>query len=204
MVFRIGIVAAAFALVGTTFVAAAGTLDYEFYKAKVQPIFLTKRPGMPLRDVSCRRRQYVSPGEAVRRPDRVDRGTDAQDSDTDVEIVQSVDDPLTAKILVHPLAPETGGDAFHSGGRQFAGQGRSQLEAYRPMGSGREARAGKPASVGSAPLEGARGVPGTRKPGSDEGGFYSAAARLSGAAGGVLGLVGDHQGMLLSALRRPE
>ena len=36
------------------------------------------------------------------------------------KIVQAVDDPLKAKILVHPLAPEAGGDAFHSGGRQFA------------------------------------------------------------------------------------
>jgi hypothetical protein len=26
---------------------------------------------------------------------------------------------LEAKIMVHPLAPEAGGDAFHSGGRQF-------------------------------------------------------------------------------------
>jgi hypothetical protein len=40
--------------------------------------------------------------------------------DTVVQIVQSVDDPMTAKILTHPLAPEAGGDAFHSGGRQFA------------------------------------------------------------------------------------
>jgi hypothetical protein len=40
--------------------------------------------------------------------------------DTVSKIVQAVDDPLTAKILLHPLAPEAGGDAFHSGGRQFA------------------------------------------------------------------------------------
>jgi hypothetical protein len=40
--------------------------------------------------------------------------------DTVSKIVQAVDDPMTAKILTHPLAPEAGGDAFHSGGRQFA------------------------------------------------------------------------------------
>jgi hypothetical protein len=40
--------------------------------------------------------------------------------DTVSKIVNAVDDPLSAKILVHPLAPEAGGDAFHSGGRQFA------------------------------------------------------------------------------------
>ncbi len=40
--------------------------------------------------------------------------------DTVSKIVQAVDDPLQSKILIHPLAPEAGGDAFHSGGRQFA------------------------------------------------------------------------------------
>jgi hypothetical protein len=40
--------------------------------------------------------------------------------DTVSKIVQAVDDPMSAKILTHPLAPEAGGDAFHSGGRQFA------------------------------------------------------------------------------------
>jgi YVTN family beta-propeller protein len=31
-------------------------------------------------------------------------------------------DPYASKLLIHPLAPEAGGDAFHSGGRQFASQ----------------------------------------------------------------------------------
>jgi hypothetical protein len=28
-------------------------------------------------------------------------------------------DPDTSRLLLHPLAPEGGGDVFHSGGRQF-------------------------------------------------------------------------------------
>jgi len=28
-------------------------------------------------------------------------------------------DPASSKLLIHPLAPEAGGDLFHSGGRQF-------------------------------------------------------------------------------------
>ena len=39
-------VTATLALISATLVArAAATLDYEYYKAKVQPIFLEKRPG---------------------------------------------------------------------------------------------------------------------------------------------------------------
>src|ERR1700733_8026305 len=121
MSIRIGIVAAALALAGATLVSAAGSLDYEFYKAKVQPIFLTKRPGhAPC--VMCHagadnmlHLERLSEGQTTWTEERTRRNFD-----TASKIVQAVDDPLTAKILLHPLAPEAGGDAFHSGGRQFA------------------------------------------------------------------------------------
>ena len=117
-----GAVVATFALAGATLVSdAAGTLDYEFYKARVQPIFLTKRPGhAPC--VMC----HADANNMLhleKLPDGQTAWTEEQtrrNFDTVAKIVQAVDDPLTAKILVHPLAPEAGGDAFHSGGRQFA------------------------------------------------------------------------------------
>jgi hypothetical protein len=100
---------------------AAGTLDYEFFKAKVQPIFLAKRPGhAPC--VMCHAEannllslQKLSSGETTWNEEET-----RKNFDTVSKIVQAVDDPLQAKILLHPLAPEAGGDAFHSGGRQFA------------------------------------------------------------------------------------
>ena len=115
-------VAAAFVLAsGTLMSGAAGTLDYEFYKAKVQPIFLAKRPGhAPC--VMCHAEannmlhlEKLPEGQTTWTEDQT-----RKNFDTVSKIVQAVDDPLTAKILVHPLAPEAGGDAFHSGGRQFA------------------------------------------------------------------------------------
>jgi hypothetical protein len=114
--------AVAFALASATFVSdAAGTLDYDFYKAKVQPIFLTKRPGhAPC--AMCHagannmlHLEQLPEGQASWTEDQT-----RKNFDTVSKIVQAVDDPLTAKLLVHPLAPEAGGDAFHSGGRQFA------------------------------------------------------------------------------------
>ncbi len=118
---RVVVAAAMFALASTSLVPAAGTLDYDFYKAKVQPIFLAKRPGhAPC--VMC----HAEANNMLRLeklPDGQSTWTEEQtrkNFDTVAKIVQAVDDPLTAKILLHPLAPEAGGDAFHSGGRQFA------------------------------------------------------------------------------------
>jgi hypothetical protein len=121
MVVRFAVVPSAFLLASVTFVPAAGALDYDFYKAKVQPIFLAKRPGhAPC--VMCHaesnnmlRLEPLLPGQTAWTEEQSHKNFD-----TVSKIVQAVDDPLTAKILLHPLAPEAGGDAFHSGGRQFA------------------------------------------------------------------------------------
>jgi hypothetical protein len=100
---------------------AATELDYEFFKAKVQPIFLMKRPGhSPC--VVCHAEannqlslQKLSPGETTWNEEETHKNFE-----TVSKIVNAADDPMTSKILIHPLAPEAGGDAFHSGGRQFA------------------------------------------------------------------------------------
>jgi hypothetical protein len=113
--------AIALTLASAEVVFATGTLDYEFYKTKVQPIFLAKRPGhAPC--VVCHaeannmfRLEKLPQGQTVWTEEQT-----RKNFETVSKIVEAVDDPLTAKILLHPLAPEAGGDAFHSGGRQFA------------------------------------------------------------------------------------
>ena len=96
-------------------------LDYDYFKAKVQPIFLTKRPDHA-RCVMCHagannmlRLQELSPGAAAWNEEQ-----SRKNFETVSKIVQAVDDPLQSKLLLHPLAPEAGGDAYHNGGRQFA------------------------------------------------------------------------------------
>jgi len=118
---RFIIAAAMFALASTSIVPAAGTLDYDFYKAKVQPIFLAKRPGHApcamchAEANNMLRLEKLSAGQSIWTEEQT-----RKNFDTVAKIVQAADDPLASKILLHPLAPEAGGDAFHSGGRQFA------------------------------------------------------------------------------------
>ena len=118
---RVAAAAVVFALTGSTFVSAAATLDYDFYKAKVQPIFLAKRPG----HAPCA--MCHAEANNMLRLEKLPDGRTAwseeqtrKNFDTVSKIVQAADNPLGSKILLHPLAPEAGGDAFHSGGRQFA------------------------------------------------------------------------------------
>jgi hypothetical protein len=100
---------------------AADAPDFDYFKAKVQPIFVAKRAGHA-RCVMC----HADANNALRL-EKLPAGQEAwndeqtrKNYDTVVKIVQATDDPLKSKILIHPLAPEAGGDAFHSGGRQFA------------------------------------------------------------------------------------
>jgi len=63
--------------------------------------------------------------------------------ETAVKIVQAADDPLKSKILVHPLAPEAGGDAFHSGGRQFANKNDPSWKTIAAWATGATLSSGK-------------------------------------------------------------
>jgi hypothetical protein len=98
----------------------AAALDFDYFKSKVQPIFVAKRPGhAPC--VMCHaeannmlRLQKLPHGQSWSEEDT------RKNFDTVSKIVEAADHPLQSKILIHPLAPEAGGDPFHSGGRQFA------------------------------------------------------------------------------------
>ena len=96
---------------------APASLDYEYFKATVQPIFLAKRPGHA-RCIACHgsgtplRLQPLSPGHTT--------WTD-EESAKNFEAVQRVVVPgsLTSKLLLHPLDEQAGGDFYHSGGKHW-------------------------------------------------------------------------------------
>ena len=117
------IVAVLAAMAISTSMSAAQTvpkLDYEFFKARVEPVFLTKRPDHArcyvchVESNNAFHLERLSPGASV--------WTEEQSRKNFETVSQLVNpgDAATSRLLLHPLAPEGGGDVFHSGGRQFA------------------------------------------------------------------------------------
>jgi hypothetical protein len=98
---------------------ASPSLNYEFFKAKVQPVFLAKRPGHA-RCVVCHTFNNA-PFKVVRLSPGSATWTEEQ-SRRNFELVQKVAQPgfEGSKLVVHPLAEEAGGDPHHGGGQQFS------------------------------------------------------------------------------------
>jgi hypothetical protein len=101
--------------------AAPESLDYEFFKSRVQPVFLSKRPGHT-RCVVCHT-QNNAPFHLV----KLSPGANAwneQQSRQNFQLIQKVAIPgsLDSPIVHHPLAEQAGGDPHHGGGQQFESQ----------------------------------------------------------------------------------
>jgi len=116
------IVALTGTLAASCTIASAQTppkLDYEFFKSRVEPVFLTKRPDHA-RCYACHvesnnafHLERLSPDAHAWTEEQSRRNFEM------VSILVNPGDPDTSRLLLHPLAPESGGDVFHSGGRQF-------------------------------------------------------------------------------------
>jgi hypothetical protein len=109
--------------------ASAQTLDYEYFKTKVQPIFLAKRPGHA-RCISCHgsgtplRLQPLAPGSTT---------WTEEDSRKNFQAIQRVATPGNPKsrLLVHALEEKAGGDFYHSGGKHFASENDPEWQVLR-------------------------------------------------------------------------
>lgn len=99
--------------------AVAQSLDYDYFKANVQPIFLKKRAGHA-RCVVC----HAESNNAFRLQS-LPQGSDAWTEEQTrknfeaVKVLVKPGDPNGSHLLKHPLSPEAGGDEFHNGGHQF-------------------------------------------------------------------------------------
>jgi hypothetical protein len=117
---RTAIITLAMSLLATSVSTAQVALDYDFYKNRVEPIFLKKRPGHG-RCYACHadsnnafRLQKLSPGSTTWSEEQSQRNFQR------IFTLVVAGDPDKSKLLLQPLAPEAGGLAFHSGGRQFS------------------------------------------------------------------------------------
>jgi hypothetical protein len=100
---------------------AQPSLDYDYFKTKVEPVFLAKRAGHT-RCVVCHTVNNapfhlvpLSPGSTT---------WNDEQSRRNFQLVQKVVVPgfEGSKLVTHPLAEEAGGDPHHGGGQQFASQ----------------------------------------------------------------------------------
>jgi hypothetical protein len=101
--------------------ASTQSPDFDFFKTRVEPIFLKRRAGHA-RCYACHASgtgpQYLvkmSPGSASWTEDQSRKNFE------NVSKLVNSDDPMNSRFLLHPLSPMAGGDtAFvHGGGRQF-------------------------------------------------------------------------------------
>jgi hypothetical protein len=105
---------------GAPAATTASPLDFAYFKEKVQPIFLKKKPGHA-RCVVCHetgtpRLQALNEGATT--------WTDEQSRQnfTAWQRVVSPGNPMTSRLLLHPLSKEAGGDHFHGGGKHWESQ----------------------------------------------------------------------------------
>lgn len=101
----------------------AAQLDYDVFKTKIQPIFLTPRPANGnARCVACHARgagaylEPLPPGAATWTEDQSRRNFDR------VARLVVPGEPLKSILLTNPLATDAGGSPWHEGGKHWISQ----------------------------------------------------------------------------------
>lgn len=119
---------------------AATPLDYEFFKARIQPIFLAKRPGHA-RCIACHgqgtplRLQPLAKGSST---------WTEEESRKNFEAVQRVVvGGLQSRLLIHVLAEEAGGDFYHNGGKHWNSQSDPEWQALKMWVLGQTGKSAK-------------------------------------------------------------
>jgi len=100
---------------------AASTLDFDYFRAKVQPLLAEKRPGHA-RCITCHstgtafRLQRLPAGRAAYTEEESRKNFEAASR----VVLPGV--PLKSRLLTMPLAHEAGGTEFHPGGKHWSSQ----------------------------------------------------------------------------------
>jgi hypothetical protein len=114
------------------------TLDYVYFKTKVQPIFVAPRSGHA-RCVACHtsgtpmRLQPLAPGSTAWNEE------DSRKNFETVTKIAVVPGSLKSKLLVHPLDEKAGGDFFHNGGKHWSSQSDPEWQILKAFVMGQKA-----------------------------------------------------------------
>jgi YVTN family beta-propeller protein len=95
-------------------------LDYGFFKERVQPIFLQKRPGHA-RCVDCHTHR-IPPLEPLSAGAATWNDEQSRRNFTAWKQFVTPGNPVKSRALLHPLAEAAGGDRFHGGGKPWKSQ----------------------------------------------------------------------------------
>jgi len=117
---RLIFMAAAVVLTAAPNSAWSQALDFDVYKASVEPVFSKKREGYT-RCVVCHHAAANNHFKLERRgtgPVNFTEEQSRKNFDTVAKLV-TVGNPEASLLLMYPLVPEEGGPAYHSGGRQW-------------------------------------------------------------------------------------
>ena len=109
----------AWMLAATAVAAQQPTLDYDYFKTKVQPIFMAKRPGHA-RCISCH-----SSGTPLRLQPLAAGATSWTDEESqkNFNVIKRVAGAgAKSRLIMHPLEESAGGDFYHSGGKHWSSQ----------------------------------------------------------------------------------
>jgi hypothetical protein len=117
---------------------ARPSLSFEFFRDKVEPVFLKKREGHA-RCYACHSTNNA-PFHVVKLTPGATTWNEQQ-SRQNFELVQKVVQPgyIDSPLVKHPLAEEAGGDAHHGGAQQFTSKDDPDWQTLRAfvMGEGK-------------------------------------------------------------------
>jgi hypothetical protein len=118
------------------------TLDYQFFKTRVEPILLAKRPGHA-RCYACHstgtpyRLQRLSPGATTWNDEQSRKNFNAT-----VNMV-NLSDPEASPLLMFPLAQKAGGNKFHPGGKHWESKSDPEWKTLDEWAHGQKATASR-------------------------------------------------------------
>ena len=127
--------------------AAPASLDFDYFRARVQPIFTTKRAGNA-RCVSC----HVE-GTPMRLQPLMEGSETWSDADArkNFDVIRSrviPGKPDISKLLLHPLAESGGGDPHHDGGKHWTSKNDPEWQTLSAWVRGETLHAAAPSASG--------------------------------------------------------